>query len=789
MSAKQLGDASDAPSQKDIGKLLLESQELMFNRLEGLLSNVLIESQAKLVESLTRVLESQFSKLLESQTKHLEFQENTQPQVSEIVRRSISDTAGDEYFEEEKEEGNHTLLFDYIAEEDDGVAIFIEDGTCYELVDAVTKNNWEAAKRIYEADPEAINRGLTNISSTMLHLAVGYNASMTFVEEVVKRMTPTAVAYRSTECGDTALHTAGFYYGRTEAAKLMVNKNPTLTQIRNKEGLVPLEYALHYLTIGQKEIVEYLYSVTQDIDPSPFVGHDGARLLCTAIDANFYGMALSLVERFPKLVMEKSLVHGMCALELLAQRPFTFRSGAKLTWWQNCMYSIIQVDHVGNDDTENEWDEESEWDEETLSENSGGTKAVEGLISSSQRKVTRIVTNLFSSCLKPWLTRALPIKNLQNQKLMHQQTTALLKQMLVKILKVTRNRSEILDFLKDNPNIMKTAIKHGITEFMVESLEQFNFFLTYYRLPEHNVLEMAVAERNELIVNLICESTNDKNDLVSKTDNDGNTILHHAAKLARPSQLNSIPGVAIQMQRELHWFKGVESIMSENDKFKRNKKGETAHFLFTEEHKKLVKEGEDWMKDTSGSCMIVTALIATVAFAAAFTVPGGNISDSNSTKNGTPVFLGQASFTVFVVADALALTSSVTSVLMFLAIYTSRYAETDFLKSLPRKLIIGLATLFISMAAILVAFCASLFIVVEDKYPQGLIPITLFGCAPAALFAWLQLPLFYEMVRSTYWGGVLGNHRYMDPRFEKKNNKKKESILSRVKKFITSFRQ
>ncbi|XP_026430036.1 uncharacterized protein LOC113326543 [Papaver somniferum] len=260
-------------------------------------------------------------------------------------------------------------------------------------------------------------------------------------------------------------------------------------------------------------------------------------------------MALSLVERFPKLVMEKSLVHCMCALELLAQRPFTFRSGARLTWWQNCMYSIIQVDHVRNDDTENEWDEEN------LLENSGGTKAVEGLISSSQRKVTRIVANFFSSCLKPCLTRALPIKNLQNQKLMHQQTTALLKQMIVKILKVTRSRSEILDFLKDNPNIMKTAIKHGITEFMVECLEQFSFFLTYYRLPEHNVLEMAVAERNELIVSLTCESTNDKNDLVSKTDNDGNTILHHAAKLARPSQLNSIPGVAIQMQRELQWFK------------------------------------------------------------------------------------------------------------------------------------------------------------------------------------------------------------------------------------------
>ncbi|KAI3932429.1 hypothetical protein MKW92_030706 [Papaver armeniacum] len=747
MSAKQLSDDCDHPSLKDIGRLLLESQELMFSKL----SNVLLESQEKLVESQAKLLESQLAKVVESQAsvlesqlaKLVEFQENTQRQVSEIFR-SISGADNNNSKEEEKEE---------------------------EIVDKnqaseqVMNNDWEKAKEVLEENPEAINRGLTEISSTILHLAIGYNAGMTFVEEIVKRMTPAVIEYRSTEMGDTALHSAVLYYGRTEAAKLMVNKNPGLTQIRNKEGMVPLELALHHVTIGQKDIVEYLYSVTKDEYPSPFEGNVGARLLCSAIDANFYDIALSLVDRFPDLIMEKSLAHDMCAFEVLARRPFTFRSGAKLTWWQNCIYSIIQVDPMQNHDTDNESDEENPL------ENSRCTKAVNGLIGSSRKKVKRIVTNLVSVHLMPCLERVLRIKNLKNKKSMHEQATSLVKQMVVHI---------------DNPNIMKAAIRHGITEFMVECLAEF-IYLADYRLPEQNIIEMAIAERNELMVNLICKSTIKKIDLVSRIDNDGNTILHYAAKLAPPAQLNLVPGVAIQMQRELQWFKGVESIMSENDRFKRNKKGETAQFVFSEEHKKLVKEGEDWMKDTSGSCMIVTALIATVAFAAAFTVPGGNISDSNNPENGSPVFLGKDTFTVFVVADTIALTSSVTSVLMFLAIYTSRYAEVDFLRSLPQKLIIGLATLFISMAAILVAFCASLFIVVGDKFP--LLPIALFVCAPAALFAWLQLPLFYEMVRSTYWGSVLVNHIYIDPRLEKKNNERKNSKISRVKKLITSFWQ
>ncbi|KAI3862137.1 hypothetical protein MKW92_020617 [Papaver armeniacum] len=283
------------------------------------------------------------------------------------------------------------------------------------------------------------------------------------------------------------------------------------------------------------------------------------------------------------------------------------------------------------------------------------------------------------------------------------------------------------------------------------------------------MIEMAIAEKDVTIVNSICDCGDvfeDKITLLSVMDNNDNTILHHAAKLAPLAKLNLVSGVALQIQRELQWFKI-------NYKARRNKKGYTAQSIFTEEHKELVKEGEEWMKDTSGSCMLAAALIATVAFAAAFTVPGGNISGSHSSKNGTPVFLGKTSFTVFAVANAFALFSSITSVLMFLAIYTSRYAEMDFLKSLPQKLIIGLTTLFISMAAILVAFCAALLIMVGDKSPLSLILISLFGCVPVTLFAWLQLPLFYEMVHSTYWGSLFEQHKYIDPRVQKNTTKKK----------------
>lgn len=177
-----------------------------------------------------------------------------------------------------------------------------------------------------------------------------------------------------------------------------------------------------------------------------------------------------------------------------------------------------------------------------------------------------------------------------------------------------------------------------------------------------------------------------------------------------------------------------------------NKDGKNAHALFTEEHKELVTEGGTWMKDTSSSCMVVAALIITVVFAAAFTVPGGNNND-----NGMPVFLGTTLFTIFLIADMIALFSSSTSALMFLSILTAQYAEEDFLYSLPKQLIIGLATLFISIVAMVVAFTATLLIILQNKRSFWLIiPIVHMAGLPVYCFVVLQFPLLIEMVRSTY---------------------------------------
>lgn len=160
------------------------------------------------------------------------------------------------------------------------------------------------------------------------------------------------------------------------------------------------------------------------------------------------------------------------------------------------------------------------------------------------------------------------------------------------------------------------------------------------------------------------------------------------------------------------------------------------------------------MKDTASSCMVVATLITTVMFAAAFTIPGGN-----NESTGRAIFLQSRSFMVFAVSDALALFCSSTSILIFLSILTSRYAEEDFLHSLPNRLILGLATLFMSMAAMMATFGATIFIVLGHEFASVAILIATVACVPVTLFALLQFPLIADTINHIYNYSIFSHPR------------------------------
>lgn len=172
----------------------------------------------------------------------------------------------------------------------------------------------------------------------------------------------------------------------------------------------------------------------------------------------------------------------------------------------------------------------------------------------------------------------------------------------------------------------------------------------------------------------------------------------------------------------------------------RNKKGQTAEELFTIQHKHLVADGQEWLMRTAKACTIVAVLIATVAFTCAYTIPGG----SNS-KTGLPLLDTETPFHVFTISDAVSLCFSLTSVVVFLSIMTSRMHEKDFRRSLPLKLGLGLTTLFYAVAAMMVAFAATLVLMMRERLHWAAIPIYTVTCCPVTIFIALQFRLYLNI--------------------------------------------
>ncbi|KAI3910274.1 hypothetical protein MKX01_030100 [Papaver californicum] len=153
---------------------------------------------------------------------------------------------------------------------------------------AARRGNWKEAKKLIEGDQESLTAVITTELETALLIAVDRKHWM-FAEELVKLMPPEALELQETRFGNTALHMAASK-GNKKIAEALVKRNPNVTQIRNKKDAVPLVTASVSFSRGQKEIIEYLCTVTRDEEPSPLSGPDGASLLCNVINANFYGM-------------------------------------------------------------------------------------------------------------------------------------------------------------------------------------------------------------------------------------------------------------------------------------------------------------------------------------------------------------------------------------------------------------------------------------------------------------------------------------------------------------------
>ncbi|RDX68126.1 hypothetical protein CR513_52920, partial [Mucuna pruriens] len=281
------------------------------------------------------------------------------------------------------------------------------------------------------------------------------------------------------------------------------------------------------------------------------------------------------------------------------------------------------------------------------------------------------------------------------------------------------------------------AAKMGVNEMVEKILDTFPVAI-------HDVDSDNKNNRQPRVYKLLTKRSLIRESAFRQVDNQGNSALHLAATFGTHKPWR-VPGAAMQMQWEYKWYKLVKNSMPPNFYARYNDKGQTAKQVFINTHGGLVREGRKWLSKTSESCSVVAALVATVAFTTSTAIPGGA-----NEETGEPVLGGQPAFKVFAVASLVALCSSVTALVLFLSILTSRFQEKDVAMDLPRMLLLGMTSLWTSIASILVSFCAGHYFIIEEGMKSSVYLIYALTCLPVSFFVLVQLPLYLDLMLAIF---------------------------------------
>ncbi|KAF5475326.1 hypothetical protein F2P56_007139 [Juglans regia] len=561
------------------------------------------------------------------------------------------------------------------------------------LLQAALKGDWKTANSFLKKHPEFVRVPIDREYATALHNAAA-SKHTNFVIKLLKLMNKEDLELKTTD-GCTALFFAA-QSGVVRIAMEMVKMNKDLLCIRAKQDVTPL---LAAAMRGRRNMVSYLYSVT------PFQEYltstvERLTLLLATVSTDMYDVALKILETDPDLAIAETAKYGRIILK-------TMNVDTRSTSFAHTVYGMIAL----------------------------GEMARKPFAIGKRSQLA-----IWERCLKYIWFKGFYKKALRRT-LAHQLVEVLWEK--VRMLSINQMSSNLV---QHHMNLLIEAAKVGNIEFLNILIRSYPDLIWQVDEDGKTLLHIAILYRQENVFNLIYDIAATTNSIALSIDENNNNMLHLAGELAPSSRLKIVSGAALQMQRELLWFKEIEKIVPPAYVVKKNLHGQTPRDLFTMTHEGLLKDGEKWMKDTTSSCMLVATLIATVVFVAAFTGPGGKSLDS-----GTSIVLESTGFLVFFISNAIAFLSSSTSILVFLSILTSRYTENDFLRSLPMRLLLGLTALFISVVGMVVAFSATCSLI-YSKEQTSRVPIVIASLTgvPIIFFVLLHYELWIDIMRSTY---------------------------------------
>ncbi|XP_058217995.1 uncharacterized protein LOC131329000 isoform X4 [Rhododendron vialii] len=287
------------------------------------------------------------------------------------------------------------------------------------------------------------------------------------------------------------------------------------------------------------------------------------------------------------------------------------------------------------------------------------------------------------------------------------------------------------------------ATKFGCVEIVKEILSEYPWAVEYIDHDGRTILHRAIKYREMQILEIVAQMGVPMRRLVRKVDRYNNTILHMVGEKTDDPVVPVVQSPAFQLQDNLLLFERVREICPSHLLNTINMNKKTAQQLFDAENQDLREKAKEWLKSTAENSSIVAILIATVAFAAAYTIPGGP-----NQSTGLPILLNQPFFVVFTMTDVLSLTFALTSVIIFLRILTSPFRLNDFKQSLPQILMLGVTFLILSVSMMMFAFAATVILMIHTRGQWTKIALYTASFLPVSIFALSYLPLYLSLMKT-----------------------------------------
>ncbi|XP_060212659.1 uncharacterized protein LOC132640193 isoform X1 [Lycium barbarum] len=599
-----------------------------------------------------------------------------------------------------------------------------------ELYSALMKQESNKVIQLCQKLQEGPLHILTVHDDTVLHVAA-YSKQKDLVLRLLKELEtrfpefPLDRLKHRNDTGDTILHDIATFDRLDSAAKVILDRAPDLLRMRNKGGDTALFRAVRY---GKEVMFKFLdEQVNQRFDDHEreacYYNYRRATILHAAVRSQHFDLALLIAKKYDYLVHERD-ADGMTALQLLACNRQAFGSAENYSFIKRSIYTRLSTDHKATEREE--------------AQKRYRVPMVESMRQQKQRheSVLELAKFLIAKDTS-WehseseLNKAEP--RYHKYRLMSDVSKGQEKEDQCGVAQ----EGQAVTKVAASPLILAT--KSGCTEIVEEILKTYPQAVEYIDSEGCNILHVAIKYRQMQIFDIVKKMDMPMRRLKIKITHKGNSILHMVGIKEDP-EIADMRIPAHLLQENLLLFEQVKKVCSDDFFEIINNDGKTAEDLFTKANAELRSEAKDWLKRTAENCTIVAVLIATVAFAAAYTIPGGP-----SQSTGYPVLMDHPFFVIFTIGDVLSITFALTSMITFLSILTSSFMMHEFRRSLSKKLILGFTLLILSVSMIMLAFASTIILMIHYKERWTKIALYFMAFLPVRIFVVSYFPLYVSL--------------------------------------------